>query len=100
MGNAATHARRLEGCSLARAVGRRFADRVVVPGAPDLILLWADGGAMVELKRPRSRDLLGRVTPAGRASAAQSELAGRAPRLGINHAIVSSWEELHARLAE
>lgn len=81
-------------------VARMKSDGMLVPGAPDLVLFWAGGGAMVELKRPRSRDLLGRVQPKGRPSAAQSELSERAARLGINHAIVTSWEELQRRLAE
>lgn len=83
-----------------RLIARMKADGMLVPGAPDLILLWPGGGAMVELKRPRSRDLLGRISPAGRASPAQSELAERALRLGINHAVVRSWDELHARLGD
>lgn len=84
---------------VARLVARLKADGMLLPGAPDLALLWPGGGAMVELKRPRSRDLLGRTLPKGRPSAAQSELAGRATRLGINHAFVSAWDELRERLA-
>jgi hypothetical protein len=85
---------------VARLVARMKADGMLVPGAPDLVLFWRDGGALVELKRPKSRDLLGRIAPAGRPSAAQGELAERAARLGINHAIVHSWEELRQRLGE
>lgn len=85
---------------VARLVARMKADGMLVPGAPDLVLFWAGGGAMVELKRPKSRNLLGRITPAGRPSPAQCELAERAARLGINHAFVSSWEELRRRLVE
>ena len=83
---------------VARIIARMKADGMLLPGAPDIIVLWPAGGAI--LKRARSRDLFGRVAPAGRPSAAQSELAARAARLGINHAFVSSWEELRARLAE
>lgn len=83
-----------------RFVARMKADGMLVPGAPDLALFWPGGGAMVELKRPRARDLLGRVAAAGRASPAQSEMAERAGRLGINHAIITSWDELRERLAQ
>ncbi|MGH7109511.1 MAG: hypothetical protein ACREFK_03700 [Stellaceae bacterium] len=83
-----------------RLVARMKTDGMLVPGAPDLALFWHGGGAMVELKRPKARDLLGRTLPAGRPSAAQSELAERAHKLGINHAFVSSWDELRRCLAE
>jgi hypothetical protein len=83
-----------------RIVNRMKSDGMMTVGAPDLVILWRAGGALVELKRPRSRDLLGRLTPAGRPSAAQSELAERARRLGINHAFISSWDELRQRLGE
>lgn len=52
------------------------------------------GGGAVKLKRPKDRTL-----PTGRPSGAQSELADRAARLGINHAF-SSWDEQRQRLAE
>lgn len=85
---------------VARLVARMKADGMLVPGAPDLALFWAGGGAMVELKRPQSRDIFSRLTPQGRLSAAQSEMAARARRLRIHHAIATSWDELRQRLAE
>lgn len=69
----------------------------LVPGAPDLIVLWAGGGGMIELKRPSSRSLLGAV-PKGRPSDSQIEMAERAGELGINHAFGTSWEEVRAAL--
>jgi hypothetical protein len=83
-----------------RLIARMKADGLLTVGAPDLVLCWRDGSALVELKRPRSRDLLGRIAPAGRPCPAQSEIAERAARLGINHAFVTSWDELRQRLAE
>src|SRR5579875_137233 len=67
--------------------------------AADLVLLWPGGGALVELKRPPERDLFGRARPKGRLSAAQTALAERARRLGINYAVVTGWDELEARLS-
>jgi len=76
------------------------------PGAPDLCVFWggaggcAPSGGMIELKRPASRDLLGKRTPAGRPSEAQRELAARAEALGCNHAYASSWEDVRACLVD
>jgi|GEM_PF-3150279 hypothetical protein len=84
---------------VARLIARMKADGMLVPGAPDLVLLWPGGGALVELKRPPERDLFGRARPKGRLSAAQTALAERARRLGINYAVVTGWDELEARLS-
>jgi hypothetical protein len=81
----------------ARLVARMKADGL--PGAPDLVLLWPEGGPMVELKRPKGRDLF-RTRPAARPSEAQAAIAARAAQLGIRHAYCSSWDDLSARLAE
>lgn len=70
----------------------------IVPGAPDLIVLWAGGGGMIELKRPKSRSLLGAV-PQGRPSDSQIEMAERAAAIGINHAFCTSWDEVDERLS-
>ena len=70
------------------------------PGAPDLCVFWGGGGGMIELKRPPSRDLLGKRTPAGRPSDAQRDLEKRAAMLGVNFAFASSWEDVRARLRE
>jgi hypothetical protein len=85
---------------VARIVARMRADGMLLPGAPDLVLAWRDGAALVELKRPKSRDLFGHVLPAGRPSAAQTELAERAARLGVRHAYVTSWDDLRTRLGD
>lgn len=83
----------------ARVIARMKADGMLVPGAPDLALLWAGGGAMVELKRPKTRDLFG-TRPAGRPSEAQTTIAAFAAQLGVRHAYCSSWDDLRTRLAE
>ena len=75
------------------------ADGMLVPGAPDLVLMWPGGGAMVELKRPKRRDLFG-TRAAGQPSNAQAVTAERAVELGIHHAYRSSWDDLRSRLTE
>jgi hypothetical protein len=46
---------------VARIVSRMKSDGMLVPGAPDLVLLGEKGGLCVELKRPASKDQWGRV---------------------------------------
>jgi hypothetical protein len=84
----------------ARLIARMKVDGMLLPGAPDLVLLWAGGEAMVELKRPKSRDLLGATRPAGRPSKAQVSIATHAAELGIRHAYCSSWNDLRSRLLD
>lgn len=71
----------------------------IVPGAPDLAIFFRGGGAMVELKRPKTKTLFG-SRAAGRPSDNQVEMAARAQRLGVHHAFCTSWDELAERLAE
>lgn len=85
---------------VARIVARMKADGMLIAGAPDLVILWCGGAAMIELKRPASRDLLGNSKPAGRPSETQKEMARRCADLRIKHAYVTSWAELQARLTE
>jgi hypothetical protein len=81
-----------------RLIARMKADGMLVPGAPDLALVWGEGrGGIIELKRPASRDLLGKH-PAGRPSDAQRDIAERAADLGANHAYCSSWDDVRATL--
>lgn len=82
---------------IARVISQMKNAGQLVPGAPDLIVLWAGGGGMVELKRPKSRSLLG-VVPKGRPSDSQIEMAERAAELGINHAYCTSWDEVETAL--
>jgi hypothetical protein len=83
----------------ARMINRMRADGMMVAGAPDLVLLWAGGGAFVELKRPASHDIFGHHA-AGVASPDQKEFAARCQRLGINHAFCRSWDGFKERLVE
>jgi hypothetical protein len=83
---------------VARIIARMKADGMLLPGAPDLVLLWPGGGAAIELKRPKTRDLLG-TRPAGRLTDNQRWFAERCAELGVHHAYCSSWDELKAKLA-
>src|SRR6185437_6601078 len=85
---------------VARIVARMKADGMLVPFSPDLVLFWCGGAAMCELKRPASRDLLGKHKPAGRPSEGQKAMAQRCADLRIKHCYASSWQELKARLHE
>jgi hypothetical protein len=85
----------------ARIISQMKASGQLVPGAPDLAVFFRGGhGALIELKRPASRDLLGNRIPAGRPSQEQRHFAERAADLGVHHAFCTSWDEVRARLAE
>ncbi len=84
---------------IARVISQMKASGQIVPGAPDLVVLWSGGGGMVELKRPKYRTLLGSI-PAGRGSPEQREMAERAATIGVPHAFCTSWDETRDRLRE
>ncbi len=72
---------------------------LLLSGACDIALLWAGGSAAIELKRPRTSDLL-KTRPAGRPSDSQIAFENRCIEVGIHHAYVTSWEALRERLRE
>jgi hypothetical protein len=82
---------------VARIIARLKADGMLLPGAPDLVLMWADGCAAIELKRLKTRDLFG-ARPAGRPTDDQKWFAERCAELGVHHAYCTSWDELKAKL--
>lgn len=83
----------------ARILARMRADGMLLNGCPDLVLVWRNGGGLVELKRPAHRDIFG-FHPAGQPSEDQKEFARRCGSLGVNHAYCRSWDDLRERLAE
>jgi len=83
----------------ARLINRMKAEHMLLPGMPDLVLLWENGAALVETKRPAFRNIFG-YHAAGTASEDQQEFARRAETLGINHAYCSSWHDLEDRLLD
>jgi hypothetical protein len=84
-----------------RVVGRIIhhmkGDGMLLPGAPDLVLLWPGGGAAIESKRAKTRDLFG-TRPAGRPTDKQRWFAERCAEVGVHHAYCSSWDDLKAKL--
>jgi hypothetical protein len=82
---------------VARIIARMKADGMLLPGAPDFVLMWHGGCAAIELKRPKMRDLLG-TRPAGRPTDNQRWFAERCAELGVHHAYCTSWDELKAKL--
>lgn len=85
---------------VARIIARMKADGLLLPGAFDLSLHWRGGGGIIDLKRPASRDLLGKRAPAGKPTVEQLDLAERAQRYGINYAFCTGWEDMRDRLRE
>ena len=83
-----------------RIVNRLKNDGMLLPGVADLSVVWRGGGGFVELKRPASKDLFGVRKPAGRSSDPQKEFADKCQRLGVNHAICQTWDEVRDRLRE
>jgi hypothetical protein len=83
-----------------RIVRRMKDDGLLLPGALDLSIHWRNGGGIMDVKRPSSKDLLGHRKPAGRPSDEQKELVNRAEALGINYAFVHSWDEARDKLHE
>jgi hypothetical protein len=84
---------------IARVIHRMKTDGQILPGAPDLVLIWADGAACVEIKVP-ALDELFRKRPRGRPNAAQRFFADRLAAIGGRYVIVESWEQLWAHLVE
>jgi hypothetical protein len=82
-----------------RWIARMKAECQLVPGAPDLVVLWDTGSGVIELKREAQRTLLGRL-PAGRPSEAQLAVEARCKALGIHHSYCHSWDEVHLALRD
>lgn len=83
----------------ARIIKRMKTDGMLLAGAPDLVLLWQGGSALIETKRPGHKDIFG-YHPPGTASNDQKQFAERARRLGIRHAYCSSWHHLEDQLLD
>ena len=67
---------------VARLMARMKTDGMLVPGAPDLILMGEQRAVCVELKRSASRDLFGRK-PKGRLSPEQKAFKQRCADAGV-----------------
>lgn len=82
---------------IARVVSQMKTAGQLVSGAPDLVVLWRGGGALIELKRPKTKTLFGTL-PAGRSSPEQIEMAERAALVGVPYSTAHSWEDMRDRL--
>jgi hypothetical protein len=80
-----------------RIIARMKAEGQLIPGAPDLVVLWDEGSGVIELKREAQRTLLERL-PAGRPSEEQREVELCCRDLGIHHAYCHSWDEMREAL--
>jgi hypothetical protein len=84
---------------IARIVAQMKNEGSILPGASDLILIWAAGAACVEIKRPARAALFGKQR-AGRQSDAQKAFAAACAAFGVRYVIVESWEQVWAHLVE
>lgn len=78
---------------VARIVNRMKTDGMMLPGAPDLVLLSAKSALCVELKRPVSRDLFMR-RPKGRLSPEQKDFRDRCAAVGVRYTVAHCWEDV------
>jgi hypothetical protein len=84
---------------VARIVNRMKSDGMLLPGAPDLVLLGAKGALCVELKRPASYDLFGRK-PRGRLSPDQKAFKASCDAAGVPYLVAYGWDDIASRLGE
>jgi len=84
---------------VARLIARMKSDGMLVPGAPDLVLLGERGAVCVELKRSASRDLFGRK-PKGRLSPEQRAFRDRCINTGVDYLVADRWEHVEAILPQ
>jgi len=72
---------------------------MLVPGAPDLVVMGEKRAVCVELKRAASRDLFGRK-PKGRLSPEQKAFRQRCVACDVSYHVASSWEDVQCILPE
>jgi hypothetical protein len=82
-----------------RVVHQLKLDGQLLPGAPDLLILWDTGSGAIELKRPESKRLFDRQR-AGTLSAAQKTFRDDCQGQGVNFAVCESWAEVRDTLKE
>ena len=82
---------------VARIINRMKSDGMLLPGAPDLVLLGEKGSLCVELKRPASRDLFMR-RPKGRLSPEQKVFRDRCISVGVEYIVADCWQDVECRL--
>ena len=80
-----------------RLIARMKTDGMLVPGAPDLVLMGAKGALCVELKREASRDLLVK-RPKGRLSPEQRAFKQRCSDAGVRYLVAYDWADVECSL--
>lgn len=84
---------------VARIISQIKKTGLLLPGAPDLVILSRSGAGLIELKRPAERTLLKKI-PKGQLTAPQKDFRDLCRIRGVNWAECSSWDEVRAALTE
>jgi len=84
---------------VARLMARMKTDGMLLPGAPDLVLLGEKRALCLELKRPASRDIFMK-RPKGRLSPEQRAFRDRCVDCGVEYLVADCWEDVEAVLPE
>ena len=84
----------------ARLIKRMKATGMLTEGAGDLALMAKSRGCYIELKRPRSKDLLGNVTAAGVLSPDQRAFRDRCAECDVPFYVCHSWADVDAAVQE
>lgn len=77
---------------VARIISSMKRDGMLVPGAPDLLVVSAYRGGFLELKRPAERTMFFN-SPQGRLSIDQKQFQGRCDKYHVPYAVVTTWDE-------
>lgn len=85
---------------IARVVSQMKNDGMITPGAPDLIAAANGVACFVELKREKSRDLLGKTKPAGTLSDPQKDFRDQCAKAGMAYRVCHTWTEVETALIE
>ena len=72
---------------------------MLTPGAADLVVAGQGRAAFIELKVPRSRDLLGKVRAQGTLNPDQRAFRDRCEACGVPYFVARSWEDVESAIA-
>lgn len=74
-------------------------DGLLTPGAADICIAGQGRVALVEIKTPTARDLLGKTRHGGRLSDDQRAFAERCGACGVPYFVARSWEDVERAIA-
>lgn len=83
----------------ARIISQMKKMNLLLPGAPDIVVLGAGGAGFLELKRAAEKTLMGRVSR-GQLSDEQKGFRDRCQTAGVNWAVCTSWIEAETALRQ